>query len=197
MINEDIARAVRKSWQEKMRNPNNALEIGRTLWQLSLSEAVAAAWFRDAFLQEAFLEICSRAVKRQEIETTNTEKILRESFYRLANLNENGPYVFNAEGSDKKTVTEALETTYCAFSKTFMSGEDIGRTVLCFTETSLLRFLKTASMSKKLLAAFFDCCKEKGVWREQNKIRLSEGGTERYYVFFVDELIKYRSEADK
>ncbi len=197
VINAKAAKGLRNVWRAKMQDPSNELESGRVLWLASLAEAVSAEWFDDASMRNSYREFCSNSVKRQEAKLANTETILRESFYRLAHLNGNEPYIFNSEGADKKAVKDALETTYYAFSKTFKNGKDSGRTVLCFTEDSIMRFLKGTSMSKDLLDAFIDYCKEMGVWREQNKIRIGNSDPEDYKVFYVDELMKYGSEDDR
>ena len=197
VINAKAAKGLRNSWLAKAHDSNNELESGKVLWLVSLAEVVSAEWFDDVSMRNSYREFCSNSVKRQEAKLANTETILRESFYRLAHLNGNEPYIFNSEGADKKAIMDALETTYYAFSKTFKSGKDSGRTVLCFTEDSILRFLKATSMSKYLLDAFFDYCKEKGVWREQSKIRTGKSNPEDYKVFYVDELMKYGSEDDR
>lgn len=197
VVNVEAAKGLRNVWRAKMQDPSNELESGRVLWLASLAEAVSAEWFDDASMRNSYREFCSNSVKRQEAKLANTETILRESFYRLAHLNGNEPYIFNSEGADKKAIMDALEATYYAFSKTFKNGKDSGRTVLCFTEDSILRFLKGTSMSKDLLDAFIDYCKEMGVWREQNKIRIGKSDPEDYKVFYVDELMKYGSEDDR
>lgn len=198
VINAKAAKGLRNSWLAKAHDSNNELESGKVLWLVSLAEVVSAEWFDDVSMRNSYREFCSNSVKRQEAKLANTESILRELFYRLTHLYENGPSVFNAEGADKKAVKDALDdaASHIAFSKTLKKGDDASRPLLCFTIQSFRRFLQETGTNLVLRSAFIDRCREYGVYCERKNVPLN-GGTIDVEAFYIEELEKYRSEDSK
>lgn len=198
VVNVETAKGLRNVWRAKMQDPSNELGSGRVLWLASLAEVVSAEWFDDVSMRNSYREFCSNSVKRQEAKLANTESILRELFYRLTHLYENGPSVFNAEGADKKAVKDALDdaASHIAFSKTLKKGDDASRPLLCFTIQSFRRFLQETGTNLVLRSAFIDRCREYGVYCERKNVPLN-GGTIDVEAFYIEELEKYRSEDSK